>query len=96
MFSANYLPPTGSTEPATGPSVRLSPNPVRDVCTVFIPDRLGEAVTMQLYDLRGRVVKSVQWTGASEQIDLSGLPAGTYIYDLRGKDWRKSGKVVKV
>jgi hypothetical protein len=95
MFSANFLSPTGISEPAAGVQIRVSPNPVRDICTVYIPDKATEKIDLQLFDQQGRVVRSIQWTGASGQIDMSGLPAGAYIYNLQGKGWKKAGKVLK-
>jgi hypothetical protein len=96
MFSANFMPVSASHEAPDGVTVRITPNPARDACMVYLPVNLSETVSMVLYDLNGRTVRQIQLSGAATRLDLAGLAQGTYVYELQGRGWRKSGKVVKV
>src|SRR5205823_2189383 len=62
--------------------------------------RSSSGFDVQLYDLTGRLVCSIQHdvpAGTSEiDLDASSLPAGCYWYVVRGNGWSKSGKVMKL
>jgi hypothetical protein len=68
---------------------RTFPNPARGQATVqfAVPDR--QEVRLELYDVLGRQVRTVQQgeaQGREElQIDLSGLSSGTYFLRLRAE-----------
>ncbi|MCB9246497.1 MAG: T9SS type A sorting domain-containing protein [Flavobacteriales bacterium] len=76
------------------------PNPAQG-SNLFVPFALGkgEQVSVQITDLSGRVVRSVEpaYFGAGEhkiKIDISDLSEGVYIYELNAGDYSSSNKVV--
>lgn len=58
---------------ATG--VELSPNPASSILTATAAEPVDR---VDVYDLTGRMVLSVQGSGAAVQLDVSQLPAGKY------------------
>jgi hypothetical protein len=95
LFSANFQPVSGSHEPAKAPAVRVFPNPVKNTVEFGIAGQFTGNIGVRIFDLKGRLVRTATITAGDTQVEMSGLPAGLYLYDLRGKDWQSSGKVVK-
>lgn len=60
----------------------------------------SEDLHISLFDITGRLVRSVESVcpaGPNEiSLDASSLPAGCYWYVLRGGEWMRSGKVMKL
>jgi len=80
-----------------------APNPASSRATVrfAVPEGTdAEAVTMRLYDVLGRAVRTVQAeaeAGRHElQLDVNGLGSGTYFLRLRGENAIKTQKVTVV
>jgi hypothetical protein len=48
-----------------------------------------------LFDLQGRRVRQSSLQEQRSRIDLTGLPAGVYVYTVEEHGQRKSGKLVK-
>lgn len=94
MFTANFLFETGSDEPARAPAVRVSPNPARDFVEFYVPGNQDGMIEMRLFDLRGRLVRTARRSGSGGRIEVQNLPAGVYVYELQGKDWTTTGKIV--
>lgn len=94
MFTINYPQIVGSHEPADAPGVRVFPNPARDVAEFNISETGAENVTLRLFDYQGKLVKQTQFSGGNGRLDMSGLPSGAYLWELQGRGWKKSGKVV--
>lgn len=73
------------------------PNPARGHTTIrfAVPD--GQAVTLRIYDVLGREVRTLlreQTEGRHEQtIDLSGLPSGTYFLRLSTEEQTRTEKL---
>jgi len=59
----------------TDASVFLSPNPVHDA---FMIHNLGDRQPVSIYDLDGRLLKSLEAT-SDQPIDISDLPVGLYL-----------------
>ncbi|MBC7778372.1 MAG: T9SS type A sorting domain-containing protein [Phycisphaerae bacterium] len=95
MFSANFGTGSGSHEPKNTVSVRVSPNPVREVATFSIAGQNLDNTTVRLFDLKGNLLREESLAGEKGVLQLNNLPAGIYVWELRGKGWRKSGKLVK-
>lgn len=96
MFSANFSPPVSTGEPAKLPEVQVWPNPAWDFAAFQISGVNAENVTVRLFDTRGKQVRETQFFGEYGKLDLNGLASGTYLYELRGRGWKKSGKLVKI
>lgn len=80
--------PTASSPAASG-FTAVFPNPVQDAVTARYTLASPQAVTLDLVDLLGRRVRTLeagrQTAGAHEaEIEADGLPAGLYLLRLRG------------
>jgi len=75
--------------------VTVSPNPTSAVARFdFGAQNVGK-VDVRLFDLKGNVVRNATFVGGNSAVDLTGLPVGVYVWELVGKGWRQSGKLVK-
>lgn len=87
-----HQPPEGTTDAPTTlepiAMLQVRPNPVTADLVVGIPTTA--ASTLTLSDMLGRVVlqRDVAAGSTEERLDLSSLPAGTYIVRLAGDDER--------
>ena len=81
------LLPYGSTstedEPAFAKEVSLAPNPASNLLTVGLPYNILNNTTLILRDFSGRTVLSRQATSDREPLDVSRLPSGTYLLEIR-------------
>ena len=96
MFTANFTLPVGTGEPVQSPTVQVWPNPAWDYAAFQISGPGAENVEVRLFNLQGKMVRQTQLYGSNGRVDLNGLAAGTYVYELRGKGWTKSGKIVRL
>ncbi len=95
VYSKNVLPVTGNNDPRQLVQVRCWPNPFVDQVTIETEGVQALGAVCRVYDLQGKVVQEVTLRQQTEQVSLRSLVAGTYIYDIQGKGWRKAGKLVK-
>ncbi|TCJ14446.1 T9SS type A sorting domain-containing protein [Flaviaesturariibacter flavus] len=88
--SDEFLPGVSTALPAISAAAGYSsgPNPARDVLTLRKPPVSGDAI-MTITASDGRVLRSLAFRGSSLQVQLAGLPAGTYFVKVIGKDGRK-------
>jgi PKD repeat protein len=70
---------TGVTEVADGSNIKIYPNPATDVLNIILSETLVKA-QFELYDATGRVISTHQLTDINNQIDLSTLTGGMYIF----------------
>ena len=64
------------------------PNPVKDELTISIGGKANGAATVMLLDMTGKVLKAATMDGTQLSMNVSELPAGTYILQYRN-DTRK-------
>lgn len=95
MFGANFGTGSGSNEPKKEISVRVSPNPSRDFVEFKIVGQSFTNAQVRLFDLKGNLLREESFSGEKGTLRLNDLPAGIYVWELQGKGWRKSGKLVK-
>ncbi|MEM7038673.1 MAG: PKD domain-containing protein [Bacteroidota bacterium] len=73
---------------AAAPSLQLWPNPATDLLQLEMSALAGEAYTLTVRDLQGRVLRTETVTPSSgylrHQIRTKALPAGTYLLEIRG------------
>ncbi|MEZ4998298.1 MAG: T9SS type A sorting domain-containing protein [Bacteroidales bacterium] len=67
---------TSIDEPASGISITIYPNPVRDFLTVRADIEIS---SLSLYDIRGNILLTTDGTGEEITIDMGNLIPGTYI-----------------
>jgi hypothetical protein len=77
-------------------NVQVYPNPFIDECTILFPNTGNFEHTLELYDLKGRLVRRVE--GIVEDrilIAREGLLSGVYIYVLTGANGNSyNGKII--
>jgi len=69
----------GATAPTAGPTLTLYPNPSHGQVLLTLP---GFALTAQVLDALGRVVRTVFVAGTNASLDAAGLAPG--VYAVRG------------
>ncbi len=95
MFSANFMPVSGTTAAGNKPEIRVFPNPANDYAQFVLPESTTGSVQLRLFDLHGRMIRQTSWSGPSERVSLQGLESGIYLYELRGAGWTSSGRLAK-
>lgn len=84
-----------STEPGKGAfSVFVEPNPFRESATIFFENKAGEAMTVTLSDMTGRVLRSFE-NIHSEYVtfERGHLAEGVYIFTISNSRGKVSGKI---
>lgn len=61
---------------------QLYPNPVSDRLYLSMDDNMDESVKVEVWDISGRIIKSVDLAGHNSSIDVSGLNKGIYFVKL--------------
>jgi hypothetical protein len=61
----------------------LSPNPVHDIATLKVLNGVLKNALITVYDVSGKVVKTITFSGATVSIDLTGLSKGVYIVSCK-------------
>ncbi len=56
----------------------IHPNPAQDMVTISVGGVQHLSGTMQLIDEAGRLARHVRWQGPTQQVEITGLAAGTY------------------
>ncbi len=72
-------------------AVSIFPNPVVDVINIT---GTVEAITLNVYDLNGKLVYTIADT--REQINLSSLSSGTYVIEILGDSFRQTERLIKL
>ncbi len=87
-------------ELVAGEALVVYPNPVLDKAMVELTDDYRGAVSVQLTDLSGRVLRTMNFTKSQqtfrEYLDLQSISAGTYMLQLRTQTKLANRKLVKV
>lgn len=76
--------------------IRVFPNPAEDQLTIQADATTGAYLSVMLYDLTGRVVLRKEITAGGTQtltVDLTGIPGGSYVYDIEDGIHRRRGKL---
>lgn len=76
--------PIGITEAEIG-QLSISPNPVSGIVRVSLPQGFGDAGTLQVNDLSGRLVHELRMVSDAALVDVSGLPPGIYHIAVRSE-----------
>ena len=74
--------------------IEAFPNPTVGFTNVIINEPY-EKGTASLYDLSGRELQSFEITETTIPIDLSGIPAGIYIVEIKTNKVKGSVKIIK-
>lgn len=80
-------------------NMQLSPNPTSNLLQVQLPDGLKGAVSLRIYDLNGRIVKTQNLASdghaLSTSIDVKGLQNGVYILKAQDGSTSLTGRFIK-
>lgn len=83
-----------STSNTEDPALRLYPNPASDFINISSENQTSRA-RLELFDLQGRQLMD-KVTRTNEQISITGIPQGLYIYRLNGgSEINHTGKLIK-
>lgn len=77
---------------------RVSPNPAGATTRIVIDETLTDRINIQLFDTAGKQLYRTTWDVtpgkmADRQLELSGLPAGIYVYRLENGEETYVGKL---
>jgi endonuclease I len=72
---------------------RVYPNPIGDKLSIEF-EKTGE-YTLDIRSIHGRLISRESFHGSSFQADLSGLPEGIYLLQIRSADLRETRKIIK-
>jgi len=77
-------------------AVKVYPNPFKDFTTLEVRGKDYESLTLEVYDLSGRIIQTLKAKHTSTmKIYSQDLPQGVYIYELKGDHQRIStGKLI--
>jgi hypothetical protein len=79
-------------KPAFSSDINIYPNPTRNFVQINFA---STTVRLSLFDLQGRIILQQELTSADNRIDLSGLDAGVYLYEIRNAEGEKQkGKLM--
>ncbi|MBK9733898.1 MAG: T9SS type A sorting domain-containing protein [Saprospiraceae bacterium] len=81
-------------ETSTTPDITLFPNPVEDMLLITIGEYIPEHGQLTVYDINGRQVISQRVYYGHNNVDMTQLPAGTYI--VRIVDLGSAGKSILI
>ena len=77
-------------------NIFIYPNPTKGLLRVEINDNVeNKPVSLQMYDMNGRVLQQESNVVSSVTLDLSNQPAGTYILKLTSDTEKKEWKIIK-
>jgi len=78
---------------------KIYPNPVTDWTNLSVNSKVDEDVEIEILDLNGRVLKSIDSNYIEGQeslrINMSELQTGVYLLRVSGEDWSETQKVFK-
>ena len=95
-FQCNGDAPTASLTDDVFSALSVTPNPSVDVVTFSFEDVLDN-VSIQIYDLAGKLVARQEATNGSALVNITALQSGSYIYRLTTTSGAStSGKIVKL
>lgn len=79
---------TRQPDPAgkNSPRYRIYPNPARNY--VLVESLQGNAFTVSIMDASGRCIKTVRTENKKHRLDVSGLKAELYFFQVRGPEGR--------
>jgi len=89
---AASLNPTSVTDPGAVSGIMLGPNPVRSVLVI---ESQSEIVSVEIYDLNGRVLYTEVVNCEKKEIDMAGYKPGTYIVRVETAMGSMTQKIIR-
>jgi hypothetical protein len=91
-FVATFESGTGITDIETS-TINIYPNPAKDNIHIVLPENVSRAV-FTLYDMQGKALIQREINGQDE-VSVSHVAAGIYIYSLRTEKESYTGKIIR-
>ena len=66
----------------------LAPNPAKDILTVTVPENGFDPLTLEIFDLTGKMVQRQSWPGSQKTaaIAVESLTTGAYVIRCTAED----------
>ncbi|MCB9270231.1 MAG: T9SS type A sorting domain-containing protein [Lewinellaceae bacterium] len=78
-------------------AIKVYPNPFQQYITVDLGGMSGGAVSMCIYDVTGKLIKTVTWKNKTYgQIDISGMHSGVYVLKVDGDGLHETIRLMKI
>ncbi|MEM8765260.1 MAG: T9SS type A sorting domain-containing protein, partial [Bacteroidota bacterium] len=74
--------------------VRLYPNPTTGTFTLDMPRQEDGPKEVEIYDMNGRLVRSLSVSSSTSTLETAGLQKGIYVVKLKAKGRKVSKKLV--
>jgi len=85
MTVTGHTTALGVTEVINSPDIQIFPNPVKDVLKFRFNNNL-KSEAIDIYDMNGRVITSIQNNKNVNEVDMSAYPKGHYILKVKADD----------
>ncbi|PZF72459.1 T9SS type A sorting domain-containing protein [Taibaiella soli] len=72
--------------------ISISPNPATNIVNISVPET---SVQLAIYDMVGRVVRSVKLSSGSNTLSIGDMPPGLYLLRFSGNTINYSSKLIK-
>ncbi len=87
---------TSTKDQTVLPIIKVYPNPVFDVLSIYVEDLFVDGSQIFFYDLLGKQVMNAKIENGVNEVDVFTLPNGSYIYKIINKGLLVgNGKVMK-
>lgn len=90
--------PVSTQDLEAGAEPTYFPNPVEDEVTVVLPEAAADTIVFKVYQLDGKLLKTIQKDGLTDRITLNGLgdlKGGIYILNFRTSEKEYSLRLIK-
>ncbi|MFA5782615.1 MAG: T9SS type A sorting domain-containing protein, partial [Bacteroidales bacterium] len=74
--------------------IKIYPNPTSEVLTVKSIRSSNEALTLNIYNVMGALVKTETLEQNQQQINIGDLSNGIYMVEIKSKEWSKKQKLI--
>lgn len=85
----------GVNEATAAQGVAAFPNPANEMVNIKVDRTTNEPMTIQMFDVTGRIVFESNTVGANNYISMAGFEAGIYTVKVTGNDQVSTTQVVK-
>ena len=75
--------------------ISIYPNPTQDIVTLILPNSNTQNFYYQLFDIRGRLLKTMKIVNTETEIDMTNLEKATYLLYLKNKQ-SHNNQIIKI
>jgi hypothetical protein len=85
---------TGLTDLLSKANVSMYPNPTKGVLHVNLSDYKSQIIKMNVYDTKGQLVMTKEILKSASVFNLSTLPKGSYVVELKSGNKKSSSRII--